>query len=299
MSFALDVAVLSFVTALLLLSVFSLCFIFHLCFKSRISHHLQRFNSLWTVRSLLVLFITLWALNELLRLPLLRRTAGPAQQATLCRIHVALSLGLFEPAFLVTLLFLVDVSVKKETPDGRWAVASVLATCLPLLCLQTLVLFSSKTLQATLRLPDYFLRSSVARESGPGETTVLCAYPLLSTTAFGAFGLGFSAMFLVSAWRVVSVVINKALRVRIYGLALAVLISLPVQIVMLGLSAAWTPDEAAYGGVSLAVFLSTFSCAVVGEGILVIKPIADSLAVRGQSCCPWDPWRRQVAGGRA
>ncbi|PON91309.1 hypothetical protein TorRG33x02_128720 [Trema orientale] len=85
------------------------------------------------------------------------------------------------PAFLVTLLFLVDVSVKKETPDGRWAVASVLATCLPLLCLQTLVLFSSKTLQATLRLPDYFLRSSVARESGPGETTMLCAYPLLST----------------------------------------------------------------------------------------------------------------------
>lgn len=306
MSFALDVAVLSFVTALLLLSVFSLCFIFHLCFKSRTSHHLQRFNSLWTVRFLLVLFITLWALNELLRLPLLRRTtttttttAGPAQQATLCKIHAALSLGLFEPAFLVTLLFLVDVSIKKETPNGCWAVASILATCLPLLCLQTLVLFSSKTLQATLRLPDYFLRSSVASESAPGKTTVLCAYPLLSTMAFGAFGLGFSAMFLVSAWRVVSVVINKALRVRIYGLALTVLISLPVQIVMLGLSAAWTPDEAAYGGVSLAVFLSTFSCAVVGEGILVIKPIADSLAVRGQSCCPWDPWRRQVAGGRA
>ncbi|PON71995.1 plasminogen activator inhibitor [Parasponia andersonii] len=302
MSFALDVAVLSFVTALLLLSVFSISFILHLCFKSRTSHHLQRFNSLWTVRFLLVLFITLWALNELLRLPLLRRTtttAGPAQQATLCKIHVALSLGLFEPAFLGTLLFLVDFSIKKETPNGRWAVASILATCLPLLCLQTLVLFSSKTLQATLRLPDYFLRSSVARYSGPGETTVLCAYPLLSTAAFGAFGLGFSAMFLVSAWRVASVVINKALRVRIYGLALTVLISLPVQIVMLGLSAAWTPDDDAYGGVSLAVFLSTLSCAVVGEGILVIKPIADSLAVRGQSCCPWDPWRRQVAGGRA
>lgn len=304
MSFAFDVAVLSFITALLLLSVFSLCFIFHLCFKSRTSQHLQRFNSLWTVRFLLVLFITFWALNELLPLPLLRRSTslGPAQQATLCKIHVVLSLGFFEPAFLLTLLFLVDVSIKKETPNGRWAMASVLAMCLPLLCLQILVLFFSSKFQTICRFPDYFFRSSVVlkEESASGETTVFCEYPLLSTTAFGAFGLGFSAMFLVSAWKVVTVVINKALRVRIYGLAIAILVSLPVQIVMLGLSAAWPPDQAAYGGVSLAMFLSAFSCAVVGEGILVIKPIADSLAVRLSSCCPWDPWRRQVtASGRA
>ncbi|XP_062074841.1 uncharacterized protein LOC133778837 [Humulus lupulus] len=302
----LDVVVLSFITALLLLSVFSLCFIFHLCFKSRTSHHLQRFNSLWTVRFLLVLSITFWALNELLRLPLLlRRTAkhlSQPQQATLCKIHVALSLGFFEPAFLVTLLFLVDVSVKKETPNGRWAAASVLLMTLPLLILQIIVLFFFAEFEAvTLRFPDYFVRSSVVVSGESNDKTVLCAYPLLSTTAFGSFGLGFSAMFLVSAWRVVSVVINKALRLRIYGLAFTVLVSLPLQIAMLGLSAAWLPDQAAYGSVSLAVFLLTFSCAVVGEGILVIKPIADSLAVRGQQCfSTWDPWRRRhVAHGTA
>ncbi|KAF4349646.1 hypothetical protein F8388_019606 [Cannabis sativa] len=291
-----NVVVLTSITALFLLSLFSLCFIFHLCFKSRTSHHLQRFNSLWTVRFLLVLFITFWTINELLRQPIFLRRIGKhltqPQPSTLCKIHLALSLGFFQPAFLVTLLFLVDVSIKKETPNGRWAVASVLLMIFPLFCLQIVVLFFVAEIESiTVRFPDYFVRSSVFVD---GEKTVLCAYPLLSTTAFGSFGLGFWVMFLVSAWRVVSVVINKALRLRIYGLALTVLISLPLQIVMLGLSVVWSPDQTAYGGVSLAVFLLTFFCAVVGEGILVIKPIADSLAVRGQQCfSTWDPWRRR------
>lgn len=49
----------------------------------------------------------------------------------------------------------------------------------------------------------------------------------------------------------------------------------------------WTPDKTAFDGVALLVFLSTFTCAVVVEGILVIKPIADSLAAGaggGESC---------------
>lgn len=73
-------------------------------------------------------------------------------------------------------------------------------------------------------------------------------------------------------------VINKALRVRIYGLASAVMVSVPAQIAFLGLSVVWDPDEAVYGVMSLLVFLSAFVCAVVGQGILVIRPIADSLA---------------------
>uniref|UniRef100_A0A803PPW3 Uncharacterized protein n=1 Tax=Cannabis sativa TaxID=3483 RepID=A0A803PPW3_CANSA len=124
-----------------------------------------------------------------------------------------------------------------------------------------ILFFVAEIESITVRFPDYFVRSSVFVD---GEKTVLCAYPLLT------------------------------LRLRIYGLALTVLISLPLQIVMLGLSVVWSPDQTAYGGVSLAVFLLTFFCAVVGEGILVIKPIADSLAVRGQQCfSTWDPWRRR------
>lgn len=293
---AFDVAVLWLIAAVLLLSLFSLCFIFHLCFKSRTSRHLRHFNTLWSVRSLLVLLIALWSLSELLRLPLLRRHGLLLlhhHQALLCKLHVALSLGFLEPAFLVTLLFLVDASIKKNDVNGCLSsvAASVFATCSPLLFLQIIVLFFSSSRLQLLGVPYYFWSSSCS--VGSGETSaVLCSYPLLSTAVFGSFGVGYSLTFLFSAWRVVSMVINKALRVRIHGLVIAVMVSLPVQVVLLVLSVLWGPEEPAFDGVSFAVFFSTFTCAVVGEGILVIKPIADSLIVWRQ-CCPWDPWRRQ------
>lgn len=300
---AIDLTTLSFITVLLVLCVLSLCFIFHLRFKSRSSHHLQRFNSLWTVRFLLVVFITLWSLNESLPIALFRQghlysfshNLTRSQQETLCRARVVLSLGLFEPAFLVTLLFLVDVSIKKETPSSLWAVGYVLAMCLPVLSLQVLFIFSKFDL---LFWPEYFQRSFVVLSNGGfGKDTVLCAYPLLSTIVFGAFGLGYSLWFMLSCWKVVSMVINKALRVRIYGLALTVMISVPAQIVFLALSVLWKPEEPAYCLVALLVFLSAFACAVVGQGILVIRPIADSLAAGANfRRCMSDALRRPPGG---
>ncbi|XVF10156.1 hypothetical protein REPUB_Repub07fG0158200 [Reevesia pubescens] len=94
--------------------------------------------------------------------------------------------------------------------------------------------------------------------------------------------------FLLSFWRVDSHVINKALRDQIFALALTVIIGVPLQILFMGLSVLWTPDKTAFDGVALFVFLSTFTCAMVGEGILVIKSIADSLAAgggRGRESC--------------
>ena len=78
-------------------------------------------------------------------------------------------------------------------------------------------------------------------------------------------------------------VINKSLRVRVYSLASTILISLPLQIIFLGLSGLWTPDQPAYSVLALVVFFTTFLCAAAGEGILVIVPIADSLAAGGDS----------------
>ncbi|KAK6262552.1 hypothetical protein QUC31_008368 [Theobroma cacao] len=286
---SIDFATISFIAALLLLSLFSIYFIFHLRFKSKSSHHLQNFNSLWTVRFLFVFFITFWALTELLRLPLFRRRyvyplvpqLTVPQQANLCKVHLVLSLGFFEPGFLVTLLFLLDVSVKKTSPRSLFSVFFVLASCLPIFILQVDFLFFQGP---EIRFPEPFHRSwFVSHEN----TTVLCAYPLLSTILFGVFGAIFSLSFLLSFWRVVSHVINKALRVRIFALAFTVIITLALQILLMGLSVFWTPDKTAFDGVALLVFLSTFTCAVVVEGILVIKPIADSLAAGaggGESC---------------
>ncbi|KAH7538300.1 uncharacterized protein LOC107414951 [Ziziphus jujuba] len=301
---AFDLTTLSFITVLLVVCVLSLCFVFYLRFKSRSSHHLQSFNSLWTVRFLLVLFITLWALNELLRIPTFRRrylhdiwpSLNRDQESTLCKVNVVLSLGLFEPAFLVTLLFLVDVSIKKQTPRSLWAIGYILSMCVPILCFQSILVFSRYDLGGYW--PHYFRRSYVILSKGRfgGDESVLCSYPLLSTIVFGAFGIGYSFWFLLSCWKVVSMVINKALRVRIYGLATAVLTSVPAQIAFLGLSVVWDPNEALYGVMAMLVFLSTFVCAMVGQGILVIRPIADSLAAGADfsSRCNSEGGRRRV-----
>ncbi|XVF53317.1 hypothetical protein PTKIN_Ptkin05aG0089400 [Pterospermum kingtungense] len=281
-----DLATFCFVAGLLFLSFSSFCFIFHLRFKSRSSRHLQNFNSLWTFRFLFVLFITFWALTELLRLPFFRSDyfyplfpqLTVPQQANLCNVHLVLSLGFFEPGFLVTLLFLLDFSVKKSHRRTFFSVFSVLASCLSIFYLQVHVVFFPS---AEKRFPEPFYRSWFLSWDSHDHETVLCSYPLLSTILFGVFVCLFTMSLLLSFWRVIAHVINKALRVRILALALTLSIGLPLQILLMGLSLFLTPESTVFNGVSLLVFLSTFSCAVVGEGILVIKPIADSLAAGG------------------
>lgn len=288
---ALDLATLSLILALLLLSSLSFFFIFHLRLKSQTAPPLQGFNSLWTVKLLLVSSITLWALTELLRAPFFRRRylypspLSLSQQAGLCKLHSILSLGLFQPAFLVTLLFLVNVSIKQQSPRAIWAVTFVLGTCLPLTLLQS---FFTYFYPIYPPLPEYFFRSSVQFRDGFGNDTVLCTNPLLGTIVFGAFIIIYCLCFLLSCWKVISVVINRGLRARIYGLAFGLLIPLPVQVVLLVMSAFSLPEKPVFGGIEFGIFVAPMACAVVGEGVLVFKPIADALAAGGD-CCLWSP----------
>lgn len=79
-------------------------------------------------------------------------------------------------------------------------------------------------------------------------------------------------------------VINKGLRMRIYVLAIAISMSLSTEIVFMGLSVLWRPENPSHAAAALVVFLSALSCAVAGEGMLVIRPIADALAASGGGC---------------
>lgn len=283
-----DLTTVWFIAVILLLSLLSLTFIFHLRLKSRTSHHLQRFNSLWTVRFLLVTFISLWALNELLRLSFFRRrylypylpSLPSLHQSTLCKLHALFSLGLFQPCFLITLLFLINASANQKTPRDLAAVAFLLLVSMPIFLLHTFIVFYKPFND---KLPAAFTQSYLIIKQDFDNATVLCSYPLLSSMAFAAFGLGYILCFLFSCWKVASMVINKSLRVRVYSLASTILISLPLQIIFLGLSGLWTPDQPAYSVLALVVFFTTFLCAAAGEGILVIVPIADSLAAGGDS----------------
>ncbi|KAM7268248.1 hypothetical protein ACFE04_010414 [Oxalis oulophora] len=293
---AYDFVTLVSITAILGLSFVSLTFIFHLCLRSRTSHHLQSFNSLWTVRFLLVTFVSLWAINELLRLPFFRRkyldifssALTADQQANLCKINVVLSLGFFEPGFLITLLFLVNVSIKKDPPNGFGPVAFVFATCFPFLLLQ---MFSVvyPTMMHDLSLPIMFQQSALVSIDNLGETTTFCAYPLISTMIFGVFGCLYCLSFMFSCGQVAYVVINKGLRIRTLVLAFVVLVTLPLQILFMGMSVMWSPESREHEGVVLIVFFCSLVRVAVGEGIVVIKPIADSLAVGGICCTVWGP----------
>lgn len=288
-----DFATIWFVFGILLLSLFAFAFIFHLRIRSRQLPHLQNFNSLWAVRLLLVLFASLWAINEVIRLPFIRRkylypflpSLSLNQQAEICKVHVVLSLGFFEPGFLITLLFLVNESIKTQNPFRTWGVALVCLACSPILLLQSFFVFFSP-LEA--QLPTFMHATSYLSTDHFGNKSVLCTYPLFSCIVFGVFSIAYSLAFLLSCWRVVAFVINKKIRVRLNMLATSFMILLPVQILCLGLSPLWQPAEPIHGYVVLAMDLAVAWCVVIGEVILVIRPIADALAAGG-AFCPWSP----------
>ncbi|CAN0922704.1 hypothetical protein LINGRAHAP2_LOCUS33194 [Linum grandiflorum] len=292
-----DLVTLCSTFAILVLSLVSLLFVFHLYLKSSTaagssSRHLRSFNSLWSVRFCLVLFITLWALTDLLRVPSFRRRYTPkgftvSQQITLCKLHVSLSLGLFEPGFLVTLLYLVNISVKKTAPPRRSFAAFIFVSvaCLPPFLLQIFIVAFGASV---FHLPPFFNRSYLLPETvvdnveEESDQEVLCLYPFMSCVVFGGFVVWYLIAFSISCFKALTLVINKGLRMRLYGLTLVVMVTLPLQLVSLGFSVMWTPRDEAYAVLSLVIFLTALVIAAVGEGILVIRPIADSLAVGSQ-----------------
>lgn len=278
-----EMATISIVFLLLFLSLFSLLFIFHLRIKSRWSHHLQKFSSAWSVRLLLVTFICFWALNEILRLPYSRRRyiyphlppLNLPQEVNLCKIYVVLSLGLFEPAILAILVFLLRISVKKRCPSHISAITNVGSMCLPVLLGQIFVVFFSP-LQA--QLPEIFYLGSVISKDLHGNKNVYCTYPWSSTIVFACFGMSYTLGFSLSCWKVLSIVINKSITNRINFLAMTINAAIPLQIVFLALSALSSPGRVAFEGTIIAMFLCAAVCVVVGLGILVVKPTAEALA---------------------
>lgn len=284
---ALDFATIPVIGLILLLSLISLSFIFHLRLRS---HQLPEFNYLWTVRLLLVFFISHWAINEIIRLPFFRRryfsplvpTLTFSEQDDLCKLHVVFSLGFTEPGFLIALFFLINESLRKQKSETG-AVCWVLLMTLPTFILQTIVVFFFNPLFKA-HLPPVMVESSFLSVDEDGNKSMICTYPLLSSIVFGAFGITYSACLLVSCWRVVSLVINKGMKSRITGLGWTVMTSLSVESLLLGVLGLGKPESIWYEGVLLGMFASVAICGGVAEIVLVIKPILEALAAAGDDC---------------
>jgi hypothetical protein len=287
-----DIITVILITLILTISLLSLTFIFHLRFKTRSSPHLHNFNTLWSLRLLLVLSVILWSISYLLRssLFLQRLRIFTLQQGIfLCKLHVVLTLGLFEPAFLTTLLFLLNLSIQKRDPSRTFTnIAHILLVCLPVLLFQMLAVFYSPisfTNSSDQILPGIFQRNHIVHhEFSTGEESAVCAYPLLSTIVFAVFAFSFLLGFVLSCCRVISIVINKRLRLRIYILWTTTVAAVTSQVTFMALSVMWLPEMVAFGGAALMVFLAGLCCVMVGEGVLVIHPIADALSAGGEPC---------------
>ncbi|KVI04580.1 uncharacterized protein LOC112524869 [Cynara cardunculus var. scolymus] len=297
-----DFATLSVIAVVLLLSLVSLFCIFHLRRKSRASLHLRSFNSLWAVRLLLVVFISCWAANEILRLPFIRqRFLFPflssltfSKQDNFCKLQVVLSLGFLEPGFLVTLLYLINVSIKQRNPAKKWSVLIVIVMSLPPLILQILFLFFTPLKE---QLPMVMTRTSLFSVDSFGNNRMICTFPLLSSISFCVFAIIYSMGLLVSCWKVVSMVINKTIRVRINMLGLTVMMALLIQTLFLGAESLWMREDIGFDGVSLGLIVSVAVSAAVGEIVLVIKPIMEALETGSHCSGQLNPWLQQAAEG--
>lgn len=89
-----------------------------------------------------------------------------------------------------------------------------------------------------------------------------------------SYTLGFS----LSCWKVLSIVINKSITYRINFLAMVINATIPLQIVLLALSALSSPGKVAFEAIIIVMFLCAAVCVVVGLGTLVVKPTAEALA---------------------
>ncbi|KAL6005701.1 hypothetical protein ACLOJK_006272 [Asimina triloba] len=282
-----DLTTIIFLIILFVFSVFSISFIFHFRVKTlrHASPYLRDFNSLWPARILLVSFALLWSLAEILRL---------CPFPSCCKAYLVASEGLFQPSFFILLLFLVSASLNgKSNHDNTLikALTVLSVSVLPVCILQVFVIFFSHHFSPFSTFPEPFHRTSVLMR-GRRDGLVVCAYPAFSTVVLGGFGVGYVACFVAVCWRAGSLVINKTLRLRICGLAVSVALAVPAQVMCLALSAMWRPGDAVFEMLSLVAFLSVLSCAVVGEGILVIRPMADALVVEAAAASSREPKTR-------
>ncbi|XP_077249707.1 uncharacterized protein LOC143889405 [Tasmannia lanceolata] len=296
---AFGVVTICLVSFLVLLSLFCICY--SLYFRSRTRRQgflqLSYFNGPWIIRIVLVLIIIWWGLGEIIRLSLLKEGRGRALHALsqkwqedLCKFYILSNLGFAEPSLFLTIILLLHASLRRRRNLGALnqyrtskTFGYILLFCFPVFITQlVLVLIGPKLNNEkshTAKLPKYFTRTSISSVTDGHSKIALCTYPLLSTILLGLFSTLLICYFLFLGKRMLSLVINKGLRRRVYLLIISVITFLPFRVIFLCLSVFSRPGYVAFEALVFLAFLMLLSCATVAIGILVYCPIADSLAV--------------------
>eukprot|EP00252_Welwitschia_mirabilis_P000662 TRINITY_DN10637_c0_g1_i1.p1 TRINITY_DN10637_c0_g1~~TRINITY_DN10637_c0_g1_i1.p1 ORF type:complete len:349 (+),score=26.79 TRINITY_DN10637_c0_g1_i1:724-1770(+) len=294
--YVLGVTTLGLASLLSLAGLLCILYVLHFRFKTHRCNFfaLREFNSFWGIRILLVVFGILWVLTEVTRLPLLRyngwvfSSVRVQTQVCLCKGYLVLSQGFVEPCFFLTALFLVHGSLNdgfffhsRRKASAR-AVFNILVCCLPMFLLQLLIVVLAPGLQKRYAgfFPSSFVEAYEIVQLEESHSVAWCTYPLWNTLVLGAFGVMFGAYFLYICWRMVSLVINKRLQCRVYGLAFVVVLCLPLQVIILVFTVFRRPVGVTFELLCFLGFMISVVTIGLGGGILVVRPISDALAVR-------------------
>jgi hypothetical protein len=246
------------------------------------------FNGPWVTRIVLILITIWWGVGEIVRLSFLKKKfSSLVWQRYICDVYILSNLGFAEPGIFFAFAFLLHGSLQKRglgTLNQKWnwkAIACMLLFCIPVFFVQTLLVFvlprfvrDENLEHGRRKIAKYFIRTSMA----VGETSV-CTYPLFGTIFLGLVSAILMSYMSYVGSRVLSLVINKALRRRVSWLMLSVLCILPIRVLLLGFSVLPKPGGLAFEGIIFLSFMMVLSCTTVGILLLVYCPVADSLAL--------------------
>ncbi|KAG0491263.1 hypothetical protein HPP92_004661 [Vanilla planifolia] len=267
------------------------CVYCHLQIRKRGFSQLSYFNGPWIIRIVLIV-ISIWCgFGEIVRLSFLRGTGRPLSSITWqkygCKFYILSNLGFAEPIIFLMLAFLLHAALQKKemgTLSQRWtrkAFVEVILLCLPIFILQlVLILLGPKYSTDEIPRVRKKMADLLTSTSSLSNNANICTYPLLSTIILGFFDVLMIFYVVCVGARMLSLVINKGLRLRVYFLSLSIILFLPLRVILLGFSVLPPVGNLVYEVLVFFAFLMLLLCNMMGICMLVYLPVADSLALR-------------------
>uniref|UniRef100_A0A0A9E4I8 THH1/TOM1/TOM3 domain-containing protein n=1 Tax=Arundo donax TaxID=35708 RepID=A0A0A9E4I8_ARUDO len=260
---------------------------FQLWIKRRGYQRLSYFNGPWLTRITLILVAFWWGIGEVLRLTFVngegRFISDRAWQMNVCKFYIISNLGLAEPGLFLLLAFLLSAALQKQelgTLNRKWnreTIRAVSILCSPSLVWEACVVFVISSDDGRASKFAKYWYSACAVHNGD----ITCTYPLLSSLFLGAFYIILTIYVMFVGGQMLTLVINKGLRRRIYLLIFATVILVP-RATLLGISVLPWPGEVVHESLVFISFLVLMLAAMVGIVILVYFPVADTFAVGDQ-----------------
>lgn len=286
------VVTIALVSIVSILGLICLCCLvyFQLWIRRRGYWWLSYFNEPWLTRITLMFVAFWWGIGKVLRLTFVNREgrliSDQTWQENVCKFYIISNMGFAEPGLFLLLSFLLSIALQKQelgTLNRKWnqkTIRTIFILCSPSLIWEACVVFVGGLVAL-----DDGQRSKVSKyryyASAIHNDEITCTYPLLISAFLGAFYIVLIVYVMFVGHQMMSLVINKGLRRRIYMLIFATRILLS-RAILLGLSVLPWPGEVEHEALVFVSFLVLMLAAMVGIVILVYFQVADTFSIGDQ-----------------